>query len=194
MKHETRLDARTVKTKETIREAFESMIMEMDYSDITITELTKRAGFHRKTFYLHYESIEGLFQELEDSIVQELEDLCRRRIGRGGLDSHAVISEFSALLEADRKLHQRLFCIDSYHFLIEHIRERSCGFCVAYCRDLFGATADELDAVTTFISNGILSVWRKWYIQGLNPAEEYQKNRLAHLHSMTTMLLENGRR
>ncbi|MDR1130799.1 MAG: TetR/AcrR family transcriptional regulator [Oscillospiraceae bacterium] len=182
MKHETRIDTRTVKTKETIRKTFEAMIIEMEYSDITITELARRAGLHRKTFYLHYGSIDSLVKELEDAIVRRIEASCVKGVGGGsGLDFDAIFKEFSTLIDENKKLHERLFCSDSYYFIFEHIRERSCSFFIVYFRDLFCAPENEIDAIMTFVSNGILSVWRKWYIQGRDPSEEYQKTSLAQL-------------
>lgn len=50
-------DLRVIRTKKAIRDAFCAMIMEMDYPDITIKELTQRAMINRNTFYLHYDSM-----------------------------------------------------------------------------------------------------------------------------------------
>ena len=67
MEHAAENDVRTQRTKAAIRNALEEMIVEMDAHRITVSELTKRAGIHRKTFYLHYETIEDLFYEQADN-------------------------------------------------------------------------------------------------------------------------------
>ena len=67
-------DLRVIRTRRAIREAFCSMIMEMDYSDITIKELTRRAMINRNTFYLHYESMDALLRELQEEIAGEFPD------------------------------------------------------------------------------------------------------------------------
>ena len=54
MEKRTSEDLRVRKTKEAIRTAFQGMICEMDYDQITVKELTARAQINRKTFYLHY--------------------------------------------------------------------------------------------------------------------------------------------
>ena len=64
-------DLRVIRTRKAIRDAFCAMIMEMDYPDITIKELTQRAMINRNTFYLHYDSIEALLRELQDEIAGE---------------------------------------------------------------------------------------------------------------------------
>ena len=58
-------DLRVRKTKEAIRRTFEDMICEMDYEKITVKELTDRAMINRKTFYLHYETLDDLLEELQ---------------------------------------------------------------------------------------------------------------------------------
>ena len=62
-------DLRVRKTKEAIRRTFEDMICEMDYEQITVRELTDRAMINRKTFYLHYETLDNLLEELQQEIV-----------------------------------------------------------------------------------------------------------------------------
>ena len=56
-------DLRVRKTKKAIRDAFEEMICEMDYEQITIKELAARAQINRKTFYLHYTDLDDLLRE-----------------------------------------------------------------------------------------------------------------------------------
>ena len=67
-------DLRVVRTRKAIRDAFCAMIMEMDYPEITIKELTQRAMINRNTFYLHYGSIDALLRELQDEIAGEFID------------------------------------------------------------------------------------------------------------------------
>lgn len=62
-------DLRVIRTKKSIRSAFEEMICEMDYEQITVKELAGRAGINRKTFYLHYESIGDLLRDLQNEMI-----------------------------------------------------------------------------------------------------------------------------
>ena len=62
-------DLRVRKTKEAIRRTFEEMICEMDYEQIMVKEPTDRAMINRKTFYLHYETLDDLLEELQQEIV-----------------------------------------------------------------------------------------------------------------------------
>ncbi len=64
MKH-TSKDLRVRRTLRSIRQAFYTLIMEKSFSEISITELTELAEVNRKTFYLHYTSLDDLIQEID---------------------------------------------------------------------------------------------------------------------------------
>ena len=77
-------DRRVLRTRNAIREAFAELLMETDFSKITITSLAKRADVDRKTFYTHYSSIEAL---LEDVVRTQMEESLR------GMDIRDFISD-----------------------------------------------------------------------------------------------------
>ena len=62
-------NVRTQKTCALIRKTFREMLIEMDYNQISIKKLTERADINRRTFYLHYGSIDELLNELIDEIA-----------------------------------------------------------------------------------------------------------------------------
>ena len=70
MKQHSKQDLRFIKNENLIRETFRKMICEMDYSKISIKELTQRAQINRKTFYLHYTSLDHLLATLQLEIME----------------------------------------------------------------------------------------------------------------------------
>jgi AcrR family transcriptional regulator len=68
---ERKTDLRVIKTRKAIKDTFKEMVMEMDASKITIKELTDRAQIHRKTFYLHYTSIEALYEDILKEMTEQ---------------------------------------------------------------------------------------------------------------------------
>lgn len=59
------------------------MVCEMDTSKIIVKELTNPAWIHRETLYLHYTSIEALYEE----VLQELVNNYYREIDKISLDA-----------------------------------------------------------------------------------------------------------
>ena len=64
-------DLRVVRTRNALRGAFEELIAETTLDKITVKALTDRAGINRKTFYLHYETIEAFYDEIMNGIMDE---------------------------------------------------------------------------------------------------------------------------
>ena len=65
MKQPEKHDLRFVKNENLIRNTFREMMDENEYSKISIKELTERAQINRKTFYLHYPSLDHLLAALQ---------------------------------------------------------------------------------------------------------------------------------
>lgn len=61
------------KTQRQIAEAYISIYEANPYAKITVSQVCKKAGVHRSTFYLHYDNIGFMLREIEDSIFEEIE-------------------------------------------------------------------------------------------------------------------------
>ena len=70
MATDKKVDLRIQRTKDSIRKTFEEMICEMDYEQISIKELAQRARINRKTFYLHYNTLDDLLREIQNEMAQ----------------------------------------------------------------------------------------------------------------------------
>lgn len=62
-----------IRTQKAISAAFLSMIQELPYEKISVTDICRRADIVRKTFYNNFQSKEGVVHYLMNDIFQELE-------------------------------------------------------------------------------------------------------------------------
>lgn len=69
-----KLDERIIKTRKNIELALLSLLKEKSLGDISITELCTKSGITRRTFYLHYVSVQQLFEELTQELLLELDE------------------------------------------------------------------------------------------------------------------------
>lgn len=67
-------DRRVQKTKAAIREAFLALLDKKPLEEITVTELAKEANIERKTFYLHYNNIGEIVEEIEQIVVEMIDE------------------------------------------------------------------------------------------------------------------------
>lgn len=68
----TPLDARIVKSRGKLREALLALVRERRFEDVTIADITARAGVGYATFHRHYADKQELWREIADGLVADL--------------------------------------------------------------------------------------------------------------------------
>lgn len=156
-------DKRYIRTHGKIRREFEALILEKDFGDMTVSELAARSVINRKTFYLHFASLEDVIEELQADIMAELAELAD--LGGAPVDpsrSEEIIVRFADILSRNRPLHRRLFCSGSYRFVFEGIRGAMMARYAAALGKRSGFDEERLGLFLDFVSYGTLFVFRDW--------------------------------
>lgn len=179
-KHE---DLRVRKTKEAIYQAFQSMICEMDYEQITIKELTQRAQINRKTFYLHYASLENLLEELQEQIA---ENFIRRKVSYSSMkDIRELIRLFFEHAANMPPFHERLLCSGSYRPVWAKINKKIMDYRKETNRGVFGLNEYAENLVFAYYGANSTLLYRQWVADG-------KKLPLEDLIQIATKLICNG--
>lgn len=181
---ERQMDLRVQKTREAIKNTFKEMVCEMDASKITIKELTERARIHRKTFYLHYTSIEALFEDMlqqaANNYFTEIDQVPPpmpmtevNRVFFTYLSKQDAFTERLICEESYRNFYNKLF----YTAFLKHNRSRYNPYA--------HLAKEEQNIVNTFTSESSLNMYRQWVADGkMIPLER--------LIELTGMLLNYG--
>jgi len=64
-------DPRAIRTRNALNNAFKELLRIKPFQNITITDITERAGIARHTFYNHYETKSDLLDNMVDSILDQ---------------------------------------------------------------------------------------------------------------------------
>ena len=177
------MDLRVLKTREAIKNAFKEMVCEMDAPKITVKELAERAMIHRKTFYLHYTSIEALFEDmLQEAANDYFAEIDQIPVPMNKTDVKRV---FFMYLSKQDAFTERLICAESYRTFcnklfmttLKHNRNRFNPY--AHLPEL------EQNIVNTFTAQSSLDMYRQWVADG-------KKIPLERLIELTGMLLNYG--
>lgn len=95
------VDRRVVRTKNAIRQAFFKLVDERDYDKVTVAALAREANIDRKTFYLHYASIDDVVDEIIRENVGRIVAVLEREQGAKGERSWLDVENFFTLLSMD---------------------------------------------------------------------------------------------
>ncbi|MGI6591327.1 MAG: TetR/AcrR family transcriptional regulator [Eggerthellaceae bacterium] len=74
-------DRRIVRTETAISAAFFRLLDRMPYSKITVSAIAREANINRKTFYLHYRSVEDLLKSTVRSLIVQMVENAYRALG-----------------------------------------------------------------------------------------------------------------
>lgn len=116
-------DRRVARTKAALTRALFELLGEKEHEKITITELARRADVDRKTFYLHYHSVEEVLEEFyEDAISRLQADLEREKVFGREIDMAGFFRALSGVMAKDMPLYRRLAAGSGYTYFMERLR------------------------------------------------------------------------
>ena len=67
-----RLDRRIVRSRNAILSAFERLLLEKPLADITVSAIAREANVDRKTFYVHFGTVDGLLDAIAVDVVENI--------------------------------------------------------------------------------------------------------------------------
>ncbi|MCR6109927.1 TetR/AcrR family transcriptional regulator [Bacillus sp. A301a_S52] len=103
---DTNEDRRVRKTKRALRNGLVELMVNKDLRNITVRELTDNVDIHRATFYAHYKDIYDLYDQVEDAVVEELNDLIMQNYSQPPSHFYRILFEY--IIE-NKQLCQMLF-------------------------------------------------------------------------------------
>lgn len=75
----------TAQTKQNLKEAFWSLYCEQRIEKITVKDITNKAGYNRGTFYEYFSDVYAILEDIENSLIPELNELPPVSIPTGNL-------------------------------------------------------------------------------------------------------------
>ena len=74
---------RKKESMERIKKVFSELLQTQELSEISVSDICKRAGLNRTTFYANYTDLYGLADAIRDKLENEVSDLYREEITQG---------------------------------------------------------------------------------------------------------------
>lgn len=78
------LDRRIVRSRNAILSAFERLLMEKPLADITVSAIAREANVDRKTFYVHFGTVDGLLDAIAVDVVEMIVDSVEKTLSSMG--------------------------------------------------------------------------------------------------------------
>ena len=161
------LDRRIVRSRNAILSAFERLLMEKPLADITVSAIAREANVDRKTFYVHFGTVDGLLDAIAVDVVEMIVDSVEKTLSSMGGNTNeralgAAATFFKTVNEAlcnnlvlNRQLIENIPLDDFMARLLEReIAER--GLLPEGLKD------EMFDYYLAFLLSGIIGIYRTW--------------------------------
>lgn len=160
------IDKRVIKTKNAIFEAFKKLVQEKDMSDITISELTQKANITRSTFYMYYDTVADVRNDIENEIIARIDKIMSEADMAEAMSSpYVLLSTLADEIARQDQNNRYILSSSTSGQLLDKINERI----VAAYMHRIGETADknlDLGKVRYFIAfaaAGITECFKIWF-------------------------------
>ena len=156
-------DKRTERTLALIRSSFVELLIEQNEAKFTVQELTARAGINRKTFYLHFQSIEDLYYDLELRAEEKLQKiLLKNKFFENPFSLKIFLNSLQELIDSNPKLYEKLLIEENYRFLFRNIKnkikENILSKVLEYRENPF-----KMEMLVEFVFSGLMKMFRVWH-------------------------------
>lgn len=167
-----RLDRRIVRSRNAILSAFERLLMEKPLADITVSAIAREANVDRKTFYVHFGTVDGLLDAIAEDVVEMIVDSVELTLASLGDNPNeralgAAETFFKTINEAlcdnlmlNRQLIENI-PLDDFMARLREPLERKIAE-----RDLLphGLKDELFDYYLAFLLSGIIGIYRTWVL------------------------------
>ncbi len=166
-----------LQTKQHIDETLQAMMMEMPYHKLTVQEVTKRCNIHRKTFYIHYPSLDDYFFNLQEEIFTQLMEVNDRNFKDvDEIDYELLMRVVYEFINCKPEFYSFLMQTNSYMFVFDGVKKRYVKHVKTYILDKYKSDDRVAQIISAYVLENIIHCYRMWLESPDDIRfEEYQK-------------------
>lgn len=168
-------DRRTRRTRERLRGALSQLLMEKPLNQISVKELSEMADINRGTFYLHFQDVYHLYDQMEDEVLAQFNAMVVKHNVEDHVQLLPVLDEAFHFLYEMRDECVAIIHTNGHDFLsrlVEQCRPKSPKEWAVLLRDREAASNGFRDYLYEFITMGCIGILRRWLSSGMSESPE----------------------
>lgn len=192
MKDNTTCNRNARRTRALVEGAFLELMKEKPYTKISVREITEKADINRSTFYLHYQDIYDLLDQVEagvtDSVAEAIRQISRENYVPGKHPFHVqVFQELMKHEEIFRILFSKNGDIDFIYKLATTMGDGLYAGWSSYYGDKI---PKEMEMYVSYVAFGMMGL----LLKNLQLNAEWPPEKMGHLAGEVTNWLDEGLR
>lgn len=185
MKKTVRIDRGTIKTKNNIIKALTELMIEKDYTEITVKEVSERANINRKTFYSYYDCLDDIVDDLQVEITERIIKFYREYNNNPNVNIASYIDAFNSMLNENYELYKRIIVANSYKFFSRNIKDLLKVAFIRHYKKATGVKPEILDLCAEYVASGLAKMYKVWF-------EDPKDITLTELSNLALNIVVNG--
>ena len=176
----------SILTKKKITSAYLNLLIEKPET-INVTEIVKRSGINRGTFYLHFNNVKAVEQYIERELANNFKNLeldCR--YGQINKTPEIILSKLNEILLKDLEFYRLFICAVSKSNLMETIKK---SLLISISNNFkvmkYVMNYERFKIVVQYIVCGAIDVYTDWFKGNIDCTIEELSNNLV-------LLIKNG--
>lgn len=156
------IDLRIVKTKNSIKDATKNLIIAMPYEKIKIKDLCDKALISRKTFYLHYSSIDDVVNEIQDEISSTYYDTIKNFDHVKDVDK--LIDAFFRFSDKQDKFYEIIHTNSDFNYLHSRSNSKLLKKANKHFKSIEKFSKYGQAIILSFINGSLLGIYKQWIL------------------------------
>lgn len=169
-----RQEDRVQQTKQAFRKALLQLLQEKPIDKITVRELTDLTGYNRSTFYLYFQDIYALKEDMEHAVFDEVwERMARHSLEEMQESITPIIRELFEYADKNKEVFRIISSSNTYLELTSGVLDRVRDFCFSTWETQFpNADRDRFAPFFHYIISGLISLVMYWITDGRESLDE----------------------
>lgn len=202
------MDRRVARTKKNIYYAFFQLVQTKAIDEITVSELARTADIDRKTFYLHYQTVQDVFVEFKQMIHDRLMEILAESERRGRenqtkLDAGETLERandiapfdfvyfydsLNVIMMDNMAFFEKLSRDTTFMFLKNDFKNVLKQALLDYYKGWDGWSSDyQASLYSEFVAAGAISLWTDWLHHKQVPLNEFRDSAIEVLREAWKM-------
>ncbi|VDG17871.1 TetR/AcrR family transcriptional regulator [Lactiplantibacillus mudanjiangensis] len=177
-------DRRVLRTRHALRQAFRDLAVTHQYHDITVKQLTAVANINRKTFYLHYDSIDDLAASFSHESSQEILKIINQQDLRTSFShSGSIFDQLDYFYHQNKEFYRVVLTSDDYSFLSRRVQNEVARGLTKNIQVTYQLSQADAFLCASFLIHNMLTFFRLYFTNQLDFTPAEFKDRLISLNS-----------
>ena len=157
------MDKRKQNTRSRIRSAYLDLLTECPNKRMTVTALAKKANIDRKTFYLHYETLDNVMMDCSQQIINHLVELLEmQNFFEQTFNAMVFYQSLGKVVRENMAFFQYVATLPNMDFFWEQSKNTLSENITQMCVDKVIVNPDVLYVYVRFLLAGMQEVYREW--------------------------------